>query len=115
MTRTRASARAAGRKWENDIAAALREHSWPHAERRVLAGARDRGDITGVPRVVIEAKNERKITLSSYVDEANAEAENDNADIGVAWVKRRGRASAADGYVVMDGSTFMELLKAAGY
>jgi hypothetical protein len=35
--------------------------------------------------------------------------------MGVVWLKRRGRTSAREGYVVMDGETFTRLLSDAGY
>lgn len=116
MTRNRASAKKAGTSWESEIVAALIRNGWPHAERRRLAGSRDRGDVAGVAGVVIEAKNTSKLALAEAVDEAIAEARNDSTEShGVAWIKRRGKARAEDGYVVMPGSTFMQLLKEASY
>lgn len=120
MTRNRASAKKAGTSWESEIVRALVAAGWPHAERRRLAGALDRGDIAGVAGVVIEAKNTNRLELAAAVDEARAEAGNDNTGVfgvshGVAWLKRKGKTAAEDGYVVMDGRTFMALLKEAGY
>lgn len=85
------------------------------AERRRLAGQADRGDIAGVPGVAIEAKNTRALDLARAVDEATVEAGNAGVGVGVAWIKRRGKPSAADGYVVMAGETFVALLAEAGY
>lgn len=115
MTRSRQSAKAAGTRWESAIVAALKAHGWPHAERRRLAGARDRGDIAGVVGVVIEAKDHNRLALAEAVDQATTEAANDGAAIGAAWLKRRGKPDAADGYVVLTGATFMTLLREAGY
>lgn len=120
MTRSRATARQAGTKWETEIVNRLIEAGWIHAERRRLAGARDRGDIAGVAGVVIEAKNTNRLELAAAVDEARTEAHNDNTGVfgvshGVAWIKRKGKTSALDGYVVMDGRTFIALLKEANY
>ncbi len=115
MSRNRASAKAAGRTWETEIVAALLRNGWPHAERRRLAGAADKGDITGVVGVVIEAKNTAKIDISAALNEAAREKKNANAAIGAAWIKRRGYAKAEQGYVVIDGATFMQLLREAGY
>lgn len=109
------AARAKGTAWESAIVDFLTRHGFPHAERRALNGALDKGDIAGIPGVVIEAKNCKTITLGAFVDEANRERDNAAACIGVAWVKRRGKASAADGYVVMDGPTFLTLLHASGW
>lgn len=120
MTRSRATARKAGTSWESEIVRALIAAGWPHAERRRLAGKRDRGDIAGVAGIVIEAKNTNRLELAAAVDEARQEALNDRTGVlgishGVAWIKRKGKTSAEDGYVVMDGRTFMALLKEASY
>ena len=113
MTRNRASAKAAGTSWETAIVRALVAHGWPYAERRRLAGAHDKGDISGIPGLVIEAKNTNRLELAAAVDEANVEALNAHAAIGVAWLKRKGKTSPLDGYVVMDGATFLRLLNEA--
>lgn len=115
MGRTRASAKAAGRAWEKAIVDYLRLRGWPHAERRRLEGSRDRGDIAGIPGVVIEAKNTKAISLAEFLDEAELEAMNDGAAYGAAWIKRRGHSTAASGYVVISGAQFCDLLKEAGY
>ena len=115
MSRNRASAKAAGTSWETEICRTLIAAGWPHAERRRLSGAYDRGDVAGVVGVVIEAKTTTKLDISAALNEATVEAKNAGARIGAAWIKRRGKASAADGYVVIDGTTFMQLLKEAGY
>ena len=104
------AARAKGTAWETAIVNYLIGEGFVMAERRALAGSLDKGDITGIPGVVIEAKNCKTINLAQFVDEANVEATNANADVGVAWVKRRGKTSPAEAYVVMSGTTFMELL-----
>lgn len=104
-----------GTKWETAIVAALQAAGHVHAERRRLGGKRDRGDITGIPGVVIEAKNTNRLALSEAVDEAVTEAANDGGSLGVAWIHRKGRGRAEDGYVVMNGRTFMRLLGEAGY
>ena len=106
MTRSRASAKQAGTRFESAIVAYLVSRGWRHAERRAKTGALDKGDITGIPGVVIEAKDLR---------EAQVEAEHAGALVGAAWIKRRGKASPADAYVVMDGETFTHLLREAGY
>lgn len=104
-----------GTSWESTIVDYLKTRGWLHAERRALAGNQDRGDIAGIPGVVIEAKNANRTELGSWLDEAKTETRNDHADLGVVWFKRRGRTSAGDGYVLMDGATFVWLLNSAGY
>lgn len=103
-----------GTAWETEIVRALKD-SWPHTERRTLSGAADKGDINVHPKVVIEAKSHGTLKLAEWVAEAERERLNADAEVGVVWAKRRGKASADDGYVVMDGSTFMFLLEKAGY
>ena len=104
-------AKAKGRNAENAVVEWLKQNGYRNAERRRLAGAADRGDIAGVYGVVIEVKAEKRINLAGYVDEANIEAVNDGAELGVAWVKRRGKTSPGDWYVVMDGATFTRMVK----
>lgn len=115
MSRTRRTAKQAGTAWESAIVAYLRDRGWPHAERRARKGANDEGDITGVVGVCIEAKNTTRIELANFLDQANDEGINAGADISAAWIKRRGKTSPEHGYVVMDGATFLRLLKGAGY
>lgn len=104
-----------GTSWETQIVAFLRDRGWPHAERRALAGNADRGDVAGVPAVVIEAKSCARIELAAWLDEVEAEKRNDRADVGLVWVKRKGRTSPGAGYVVMSGEQAVQLLQAAGY
>ncbi len=104
-----------GTGWESAVVTYLRENGVPHAERRSLNGAKDRGDIAGIPGVVIECKNEKTVTLAAYADETETERRNDHAPVGAAWIKRRGKASPAHGYVLMTGDRFLRLLTEAGY
>jgi len=48
------AARAKGTAWETAIVGYLRGRGAPHAERRALNGSNDRGDIAGIPGLVIE-------------------------------------------------------------
>lgn len=104
-----------GSRWEAAIVDFLRGNGVPYAERRLAGSAKDRGDIAGVPGVVFEAKNAARTELGAWVDEAEAERIHDGADLAVVWHHRKGKASAADGYVTMTGATLVRLLTAAGY
>ena len=108
-------ARAKGTAWESLIVAYLRDQGWKNAERRALGGTQDRGDIAGVPGVVIEAKNAARIELAAWLDEAKVEAARDGSGVGVAWFKRRGKGSPGSGFVLMDGDTFTTLLRRGQY
>lgn len=105
--------KAKGSAWERAIVEHLRAVGWPVAERRLAGSTKDRGDIAGVVGVVVEAKNAARMQLAEWIDEADLERANDGAWLGVVWHKRRGRASAADGYVTMTGAQFTALLALA--
>ena len=87
-----------GSAWETEVARYLKEE-FPLVERRVKNGRLDRGDITGIPNVVIECKAERTIALPEYLDELEVEQDNDSASFGFVFVKNR-RHGVGDGYAV---------------
>ncbi|MEV4174025.1 hypothetical protein [Nonomuraea sp. NPDC049709] len=95
---------------ERAIVNYLRRMGFVHAERRVAGAAKDRGDIAGIPGVVIEAKNQARVQLAEWLEEALVERDNDNAQIAAVWHKRRGKGSPSEWYVTMDGATFTYLL-----
>lgn len=107
--------KAKGTRWESAIVAYLAERGWPHAERRALHGTQDKGDVVGLPGVVIEAKSQARHSLAEWLDEAETERGNAGARIGCVWFKRRGKTSPGAGYVLVNGDTFAYLLKEAGY
>ena len=98
-----------GTTWESQVAGYLRDHGQPYAERRALTGNADKGDIAGVPGVMIECKNEKTVTLGAYADEVKVETANAVASIGVAVVKRRNRGPG-DSYVVMTLEQFAAMI-----
>lgn len=105
----------AGTRWETAVVEYLREHGAVNAERRALTGKVDRGDIAGTPGVVHECKAVAAINLAAFADETEIERVNDNADIGLCWIKRKGKGSPANAYVMMSGRDAIKLLVAAGY
>ncbi|HEX6968855.1 MAG TPA: hypothetical protein VF174_08630, partial [Micromonosporaceae bacterium] len=103
-----------GTAWETAIVQYLRANGANHAERRSLHGMQDRGDIAGVPGVVIEAK--AGAWRPEWMDKAEVERRNDgHAPVAVVWHKRRGKASPGDGFVTMTGAQFVNLLRQAAY
>jgi hypothetical protein len=101
-----------GTSWETAIKNWLALHGYL-ARRKPLTGNKDTGDleIEGIPWLVIEAKNVQKVTLGPWVDEAETEAENADAEIGVVWHHRPRKGSPGDAFVTMSGDTFFKLLR----
>ena len=100
-----------GNKAAEDVAVYLRRVGFPHAERRVQHGSKDLGDITGIDGVVIEVKNQRRLALAGYLDEAEVERSNAGEAAGVVWHKRARKGSPKEWYVTMDGETFVLFLQ----
>ena len=105
--------RAKGTPAETKVVAYLRDNGWPAVERRALAGAKDKGDIAGVPNVAVEVKRCERFQPAAWIKEANTEAANAGVEYGVAWFWIRGKGSPADWGVLMDGATFIRMLDGA--
>jgi hypothetical protein len=110
------ASKAKGTAAETAVVRFLQANGYPHAERRALAGALDRGDIAGIPGLVIEVKNAVKLELAAWVDELEQEIIHTEKPgwglpSGVVWHKRRGKGSPGDWYVTMDGWAFLALLE----
>lgn len=104
MTRTRASAKAAGTRFESLITAHLaRVLDDDRIERRARTGGKDRGDVGGVrvhgQRLVIEAKDCARMDLPGWTREAQLEAAHDDALVGVVVAKRRGNGNPGEQWV----------------
>ena len=98
-----------GTQFETDVVRYLADHGFPFAERRALCGTSDKGDVSGIPGVVLEAKAEKSIDLAGYMDEVKVETANAHASIGVAVVKRRNRPVGV-AYVVMTLEQFAAMI-----
>lgn len=114
MGRSRASARAAGTRFETSIARYLADKIDDRIERRAKTGAKDRGDISGIRhhghRVVIECKDVSRLNLAGWVEEADTERGNDDALIGLVVHKRRGTSDPGDQYVTTTVRDLVALL-----
>lgn len=111
MPRNRKSAKAAGSRFERDIADALAAHVDDRIDRRVRTGSKDRGDIGGVrihrQRITLECKNTTRINLAGWVQEVADERGNDDALAGLVIHKRHGNADPLDQWVT---TTVRELI-----
>jgi hypothetical protein len=102
--------KAKGTAWETALVEYLKVSGFPYAERRALCGTSDRGDVAGIPGVVLEAKAEKVIDLAGYMNEVAAEKRNAGAQVGAAVIKRRSHGTDR-AYVVMELCDFVELIR----
>lgn len=106
--------KAKGTRWEVRLRDHFRTAGAVHCERLAQAGSLDRGDLTGLPGVVIEAKAHKAIHLAEWQDELRVEMRNANATIGAVLVPRRNH-QVGDGYAVVPIDVFTLLLQQAGW
>lgn len=89
-----------------------------NAELRNQAGDHDKGDIVGIPRVVIECKGGNAAEtagdglVQKWLEETEAERRNAGADIGLLVMKRAGYGPkrAGEWWCVMDIQDFTSLV-----
>ena len=85
-------------------------------ERRVKHGSNDRGDISGLyirgMRTVIECKCCKRQELAAWLDEAEEERANDDAELAIVVHKRKGCGSKKFGgnYVTMSLETLVSII-----
>jgi hypothetical protein len=117
VTRTRASAKAAGSRFERLVADYLKAEVSEFIDRRVKTGAKDRGDISNLrvhgKRVVAELKDSARINVGAWLAEAETERGNDDALAGVVIFKRTGKGKPADQIVLMTLADFVAVITAA--
>lgn len=101
-----------GSAWETAIVTFLRKHG-KRAQRIPAGSTDDQGDIFVADPVwpAIQAKNCQRFELASWVRDANTQAVNASRTTGVVWVKKRGSTDPGEGYVIMDGHTFVRLME----
>lgn len=115
MTRTLKSAKAAGASFETLIAKYLAQQIDDRIERRRLAGARDRGDLSGWRafghRVVAELKNYGgRVHVGTWLEEADTERRNDDAMVGLVIAKRKGTTAPGRQIVMMTVDDMIALI-----
>jgi hypothetical protein len=107
MSRNRATAKAAGARFERLIADGLAEALQDtRIDRKVKTGSKDKGDIANVRigehKLVIECKDRGgQFYAAEWVAEAEAERINDEALAGIVVAKRRGVTDPMQQWVVM--------------
>lgn len=115
MTRNRASAKAAGARFERLVADWLAQHIDDRIDRRVKTGAHDKGDIAGLRhmgrRLVLEAKDYGgRYLVGPWLTEADIERGNDDALAGAVVAKRRGTTDPGDQVVFMTLRDYVALI-----
>ena len=117
MARNRNSAKAAGQRFETLVTRYLRTTlDDDRIERRRLGGAgNDRGDISGLrhmgQRIVLECKDYGgQLKPGPWVEEAEVEAGNDSALLGIVVAKRRGTTDPGSQFVLMTLNDLVALL-----
>ena len=102
------TARRIGSEAETKVVGAFRR-CFPTAERRVTNGAKDRGDMAGVPDLTCEIKGGKQLLLGPWMDEAEKERTN----AGTTWTcvahKRRLKGNADDWFVTIRLGDFVDL------
>lgn len=84
-------------------------------ERRAKFGTKDRGDLSGVflggKPVVVECKNHQRMELARWLEEAEVERGNADAEYGIVVHKRRGCGAKTMGqtYVTMTLDTYLAI------
>ena len=82
------------------------------AARRIVAGQHDDiGDIEVGEDVVIEVKNRYRLELPEWCRNLQAQKGNKDAAFGFIAVKVRGKTNPADWVYVIDGATFINILR----
>jgi hypothetical protein len=106
MSRSRASAKAAGTRHETSIVGYLARHYDDIVERRRQSGAKDRGDISGWRfagrHICAELKDYGgKFHVGTWLNEVEVERGNADAAVGLVIAKRRGTTDPGDQVVLM--------------
>lgn len=96
-----------GRLWERAVEESGRAAGIPLVRIR-LRGSQDEGDFSGVPGLLLEAKNHARLDLAGWLDQASAKCSPGRSPAIVH--KRRGRP-AGDGYVTLRVTDFWALIR----
>lgn len=100
---------------ESAVVSFLRTAGFPYAERLALQGGKDRGDITGIPGIVIEVKAVQEYSFNGWLMEARTERDNAGADFGLVVAKPRlvGTTKTGQWYALMYSFDYLALVSQA--
>lgn len=107
------AAKRRGAKFEQDVVDYLREHGFPDAERRVMGGANDRGDIAGVRGWTLEVKATQRFDVGEAMTEAHKEARNAGC-VDYAVIRKRRMRGTDEAYVVLPLRSFAHWIRECG-
>ena len=100
-----------GTAWETEVARYLQAQGFDQARRSEgREGPKDHGDIAGFRRWALDCKDRAKMSLGSWVRQAEGEARHSGKPLSAAIVKRRG-GETSEALVVMSLSTWVQLEK----
>lgn len=116
MTRSRASAKAAGSRHERSVADYLKAHVSRFIDRMPKYGAKDRGDVANVETfneqpVAVETKDYGgRLEAGTWLKEAETERLNLGAIAGLVIAKRRGITDPGRQIVLMEVDDLVAIL-----
>lgn len=102
-----------GTRWESALVECLREHGFPRAERRALAGFLRTAAISPASKTwTLEAKDHRTLSLGAWLEEAETEANHADTSWVAVVVKRKRCGDPARSFAVMSIAQLCRLIHA---
>ncbi len=102
-----------GTKGETDRVNYFKSRGWKYATRIPKAGAKDKGDLIldqAVP-VMIESKETKSFTPSTFIAEMEAQIINSDAKFGFVVVKKKGTTDVGKYYAITTVDHMMNLIE----
>ena len=99
-----------GTQWETRLVRYLVDKGFPYVERRARSGRNDKGDLSGLPGIVIEAKNVKALNLAGWIDELVVEKRNAGVEQGAVIFPRKSHTTGL-AYVLLELDDYLELIR----